>query len=81
MKVKELVKLLQNCNQEAEVIIDNTYHIGLVWSGLDHVSISTEPTQEMLDDMEREEYFLRLAEEVEQGKGEMLDALKINGVQ
>lgn len=81
MKVKELVKLLQNCNQEAEVIIDNTYNIGLVWSGLDNVSISTEPTQEMLDDMEREEYFLRLAEEVEQGKGEMLDSMKINGVQ
>ena len=81
MKVKELVKLLQNCNQEAEVVIDNTYNIGLVWSGLDNVSISTEPTQEMLDDMEREEYFLRLAEEVEQGKGEMLDSMKINGVQ
>lgn len=81
MKVKELVKLLQNCNQEAEVVTDNTYNIGLVWSGLDNVSISTEPTQEMLDDMEREEYFLRLAEEVEQGKGEMLDSMKINGVQ
>lgn len=81
MKVKELVKLLQNCNQDAEIVIDNTYNIGLVWSGLDNVSISTEPMQEMLDDMEREEYFLRLAEEVEQGKGEMLDSMKINGVQ
>lgn len=83
MKVKELIELLQNCNENAEVMIDDTYNIGFVWNcpTIDKVNITTEPTDEMLDDMEKENFFLDLAEEVEQGMGEMLDSMKINGAQ
>ena len=83
MKVKELIKLLQNCNENAEVVIDDTYNIGFVWDcpTVNKVNITTEPTKEMFDDMEKENFFLNLAEEVEQGMGEMLDSMKINGVQ
>lgn len=83
MKVKELIKLLQNCNENAEVVIDDTYNIGFVWNcpTIDKVNITTEPTNETLDDMERESFFLDLAEEIEQNASEMLDSMKINGVQ
>ena len=83
MKVKELIQLLQNCNENAEVIIDDTYNIGFVWDcvTVNKVNITTEPTDEMLDDMERENFFLDLAEEVEQGMGEVLDSMKLNGAQ
>ena len=83
MKVKELIQLLQNCNENAEVMIDDTYNIGFVWDcpTINKVNITTEPTDEMLDDMERENFFLDLAEEVEQGIGEVLDSMKLNGAQ
>lgn len=82
MKVYELIEMLQKCNQNAEVIIDDTYNIGMVWDcpTVGKVNITTEPTDEMLDDMERDDFFLDLAEEIEQGASEMLDAMKINGV-
>lgn len=83
MKVKELMQLLQNCDENAEVMIDDTYTIGFVWDcpTINKVNITTEPTDEMLDDMERENFFLDLAEEVEQGMGEVLDSMKLNGAQ
>lgn len=83
MKVKELMQLLQNCDENAEVMIDDTYNIGFVWDcpTVNKVNITTEPTDEMLDDMERENFFLDLAEEVEQGMGEVLDSMKLNGAQ
>lgn len=83
MKVKELIQLLQNCNENAEVMIDDTYNIGFVWdcATVNKVNITTEPTDEMLDDMERENFFCDLAEEVEQGRGEVLDSMKCNGAQ
>lgn len=82
MKVKELVAMLQKCDENAEVIIDDTYSINLVWDcpTIGKVNITTEPTEETLDDMEQEEFFLSLADEVEQGKSEVLDSMKINGV-
>ena len=82
MKVKELIELLQNCNENAEVIIDDTYNIGFVWDcpTINKINITIEPTNEMLDDMERENFFLDLAKEVEQGTSEILDSMKINGV-
>lgn len=81
MKVKELIQLLQNCDENAEVMIDDTYNIGFVWDcpTVNKVNITTEPTDEMLDDMEKENFFLDLAEEVEQGIGEVLDSMKLNG--
>lgn len=80
MKVKELMQLLQNCDENAEVMIDDAYAIGFVWDcpTINKVNITTEPTDEMLDDMERENFFLALAEEVEQGKSEVLDSQYIN---
>ena len=83
MKVNELIKMLQKCNQNADVIIDDIHNISLVWDcpTIGKVNITTEPTEEALDDMERDEFFLALADEVEQGKSEVLDSMKINGVQ
>lgn len=83
MKVYELVATLLKCDQNAEVVIDDTYDIGFVWDcpTVGKVNITTEPTEETLDDMEKDEFFLALAEEVEQGEGEILDSMKINGVQ
>lgn len=83
MKVNELIAMLQKCDQNAEVMIDDTYNVNLVWDcpTVGKINITTEPTEETLDDMEQEEFFLALADEVEQGKGEVLNSMKINGVQ
>ena len=82
MKVKELIAMLQKCDLNADVVIDDIYNINLVWDcpTIGKVNITTEPTEETLDDMERDEFFLALADEVEQGKSEVLDSMKINGV-
>ena len=85
MTVKELIEMLQQCDENAQVVIDNTYEISMVWNcpTVGKVDITTVPTDEMLDDMEeenRDQFFLALLQEVEQGTGEMLDSLKINGV-
>ena len=82
MKVKELIEMLQNCNAEAEVSINGNEEISAVWdcplSAM--VDITSTPTEEEVDDMERDDFFLALAEEITQGAGEVLDAMKINGV-
>lgn len=82
MKVRELIELLQNCNADAEVSINGNEEISAVWdcplSAM--VDITSVPTEEEVDDMERDDFFLALAEEVEQGTSEMLDSMKINGV-
>lgn len=89
MKVKELIEMLQKCNQNAEVIIDDTYNISMVWDcpTVGKVNVTTEPTDEMLDDMERDDFFLSLADtlddmdEVVDNFFEVVDSMKINGVQ
>lgn len=83
MKVKELIEMLQKCDKNADVVIDDFSTVGLVWDcpTIGKVNITTEPTEETLDDMERDEFFLTLADEVAQGMGEVLDSMKINGVQ
>ena len=83
MKVKELIAMLQKCDVNADIVIDDIYNISLVWDcpTIGKVNITTEPTEETLDDMEQDEFFLALADEVEQGKSEVLDSMKINGVQ
>ena len=88
MKVKELIEMLQKCNQDAEVIIDDTYNINMVWDcpTVGKVNVTTEPTDELLDDMERDDFFLSLAdtfdemEEVTNNFFEVIDSMKINGV-
>lgn len=94
MKVKELIALLQDCNPDKEVTIDNDNIINTVQELFfdDEVVLFTAPKEEEVDDMEKDTFFLALAEEAEKseaeiafdemmgGIGEMLDALKINGV-
>lgn len=88
MKVCELIEMLQKCNQNAEVTIDDTYNISMVWDcpTVEKVNITTEPTDEMLDDMERDDFFLSLAdtfdemEEITNNFFEVVDSMKINGV-
>lgn len=88
MKVKELIEMLQKCNQNAEVIIDDTYNINMVWDcpTVGKVNVTTEPTDELLDDMERDDFFSSLAdtfdemEEVTNNFFEVIDSMKINGV-
>lgn len=94
MKVKELIEMLQNCNAEAEVSINGDEEISAVWncplSAM--VDITSAPMEDEIDEMERDDFFISLAEEMEKseaevafdemmgGLGEMLDMLKINGV-
>jgi hypothetical protein len=89
MKVNELIAILQKCDLNADVIIDDTYNISLVWDcpTIGKVNITTEPTEEALDDMERDEFFMSLSdtldemEEVTNNFFEVIDSMKINGVQ
>ena len=82
MKVFELIELLQNCNPNAEVAINGNEEVSAVWdcplSAM--VDITSAPTEEEIDEMERDDFFISLAEETEKDDSEMLDALKINGV-
>lgn len=82
MKVKELIQQLQNCNPNAEITINGNEEISAVWdcplSAM--VDITSVPEEEEVDEMEKDNFFLALADEIESAKGEYLDALKINGV-
>jgi hypothetical protein len=94
MKVFELIEQLQNCNPNAEVSINGNEEISAVWncplSAM--VDITSAPIEDEIDNMERDDFFISLAEETEKseaeiafdemmgGMGEMLDAMKINGV-
>jgi hypothetical protein len=82
MKVKELIELLQNCNMEAEVSINGNEDISAVWDCplSEMVDITSVPQEEEVNNMERDEFFLALAEEIEQGESEVLDSMKINRV-
>jgi hypothetical protein len=88
MKVNELIAMLQKCDLNADVVIDNTYNVNLVWDcpTIGKVNITTEPTEEMLDDMERDEFFMSLSdtldemEEITNNFFEVIDSMKINGV-
>lgn len=44
MQVKELITMLQKCNQNADVVIDDIHNIGLVWDcpTADKINITTE---------------------------------------
>lgn len=81
MKVKELIELLQECNQEKELTVENDNIINgiqeLFFSN--EVVIFTAPKEEIIEE-EESAFFLKLAEELEQAEGEYMDALKINGV-
>lgn len=88
MKVKELIALLQDCNPDKEVVIDNDNIINAVQELFfdNEVVLFTAPKEEEVDDMERDEFFSSLAdtldemEEVTNNFFEVIDALKINGV-
>ena len=82
MKVKELIELLQNYNMEAEVTINGNEDISAVWNCplSEMVDITSVPQEEEVNNMERDEFFLMLAEEIEQGESEVLDSMKINRV-
>lgn len=82
MKVKDLIQQLQNCNPNANITINGNEEISAVWdcplSAM--VDITSVPQEEEMNAMEKDDFFLTLAEEIESAKGEYLDALKINGV-
>ena len=75
MKVKDLIELLQECNQEKEICIDNDNIInGIQELFFDNeVVIFTAPKEENIADMDRDEFFLSLAD-----NGDMLDSKFIN---
>ena len=75
MKVKDLIELLQNCNPEKEVTIDNENIINSIQELFfdDEVVIFTAPKEENIADMDRDEFFLSLAD-----NGDMLDSKFIN---
>lgn len=85
MKVKELITQLLECDMDADVVINNTEEISLVWNGslCEHkVNITTCPSDKDIDDMEREEYFRNLIKSFDDMMGnatEVLDALFTNG--
>lgn len=75
MKVKDLIELLQECNPEKEVTIDNENIINSIQELFfdDEVVIFTAPKEENIVDMDRDEFFLSLAD-----NGDMLDSKYIN---
>lgn len=75
MKVKDLIALLQDCNQEKEISIDNDNIVnGIQELFFDNeVVIFTTPKEENIADMDRDEFFLSLAD-----NGDMLDSKFIN---
>lgn len=75
MKVKDLITMLQDCDQEKEVTIDNDNIInGIQELFFDNeVVIFTAPKEENIADMDRDEFFLSLAD-----NGDMLDSKYIN---
>ena len=85
MKVRELIAQLLDCDMDADVVINNTEEVSLVWdcSLCKHkVNITTCPSDDDIDDMEREEYFHSLIKSFDDMMGnatEVLDALFIHG--
>ena len=81
MKVKELIEMLQNCNAEAEVTINGNEEVSAVWdcplSAM--VDITSAPAEDEVCEMAKFEAEVAF-DEMMGGMGEMLDAMKINGV-
>lgn len=75
MKVKDLIALLQDCNPEKEISIDNDNIVnGIQELFFDNeVVLFTAPKEETIADMDRDEFFLSLADD-----GDMLDSKYIN---
>lgn len=75
MKVRDLIELLQDCNQEKEIVIDNDNIVnGIQELFFDNeVVLFTAPKEEIVADMDRDEFFLSLAD-----NGDMLDSKYIN---
>lgn len=75
MKVKDLIALLQDCNPEKEITIDNDNIINGIQELFfdDEVVIFTAPKEENIVDMDRDAFFLSLAD-----NGDMLDSKYIN---
>lgn len=75
MKVRDLIELLQDCNQEKEIVIDNDNIVnGIQELFFDNkVVLFTAPREEIVADMDRDEFFLSLAD-----NGDMLDSKYIN---
>lgn len=75
MKVKDLIAMLQDCDQEKEITIDNDNIInGIQELFFDNeVVLFTAPKEEAIADMDRDEFFLSLAD-----NGDMLDSKYIN---
>lgn len=75
MKVKDLIAMLQDCDQEKEITIDNDNIVnGIQELFFDNeVVIFTAPKEENIADMDRDEFFLSLAD-----NGDMLDSKYIN---
>lgn len=75
MKVKDLIAMLQDCDQEKEITIDNDNIVnGIQEMFFDNeVVLFTAPKEETIADMDRDEFFLSLADD-----GDMLDSKYIN---
>lgn len=75
MKVKDLIAMLQDCNPEKEITVDNDNIInGIQEMFFDkEVVLFTAPKEEVITDMDRDEFFLSLADD-----GDMLDSKYIN---
>ena len=75
MKVKDLIAMLQDCDQEKEITIDNDNIVnGIQELFFDNeVVLFTAPKEEAIADMDRDEFFLSLADD-----GDMLDSKYIN---
>lgn len=75
MKVKDLIELLQECNPEKEISIDNENIVNGVQELFfdNEVVLFTAPKEETIADMDRDEFFLSLAD-----NGDMLDSKYIN---
>ena len=75
MKVKDLIAMLQDCNQEKEIVIDNDNIVnGIQELFFDNeVVLFTAPKEETIVDMDRDEFFLSLADD-----GDILDSKYIN---
>lgn len=78
MSVSQLIQELQKCDPHKTVLVNGEaiQEVNELFFVASHVELVTAP---MIEESE-EDYFSALAEEVEQGAGEMLDSMKINGV-
>lgn len=78
MSVSQLIKELQKCDPHKTILVngETIQEVNELFFVGSHVELITAPVVEESED----DFFTALAEEVEQGAGEMLDAMKINGV-